>query len=160
MLTYSAVAPTPYRPILTVDDGMEMHWSDRAEMQMYPPAEWLSRMKARLRGVRWVAPPGTSDQVVVTARVDAGRWIVQCPSCPTAMWVTWRDPRFLCDGCGNAAHGGRWLHVAFPPNREECERVLAARPPVHQFWDPDSEDVAVLMGENVTRGFVPYVGYG
>ena len=65
------------------------------------------------------------------AYVNHGRWVADCPSpaCTGAELVDPQDPRFYCLSCYNAAFGGKWLRVRFPPERERqaIERALLAR---------------------------------
>lgn len=149
-------------PVATVDEGMPRIGQHAAQLALVPPAAWLPLIELTDRGRRWVEPVGIADAPVARARVDAGRWIAECPLCNVPSWVTWRDPRLWCVTCENTAVAGRWVHVEFPADevREECERVLRVRPPHHQFWTPGVEDVIALMGENVgTLDLPPYEGY-
>jgi len=157
--------PTVWRSdvpaVKTVDDGMTLHPTDRASVALYAPAEWLPRLKAEERGRHFMYPIGTADQSV-WARVDAGRWIVDCPGCPSSQWVTWTDPRFYCTECENCKVMGRWIAVEFPDVhlRQEAERVLMVRPPSEQFWFPERESTIHLMGENVgTLNLAPFEGF-
>lgn len=84
----------------------------------------------------------TKDSLVrgppLEARVDHGRWIVDCPHCKGAECVTLDDPVFLCLSCGNEAVGGKLYRVKFPPpaRRRKLEALLAERPLFGQNWDP------------------------
>lgn len=138
-------------PVRVVDDGMVLEPAERVGLSQNPPAEWLPRMNAARTGRPWATPLGVAD-TPVRARVDAGRWIVDCPHCPNAAWVTWRDPRFWCTQCENVRVSGRWLPVQFPSDvvREEAERVLAVRTHAEQFWFPERESAVDLMAENLS----------
>jgi hypothetical protein len=133
---------------------------ERVGVSSHPPAEWLPRLDAHQRGRQWVPPLGIAD-TPVRAVVNHGRWIVSCPGCSSASWVTPTDPRFWCGGCENVRVNGRWLPVTFPPKlvREEAERILECRVPADQNWNPETEDAVKLMGENVTLNLEPYAGW-
>ncbi len=89
-------------------------------------------------------------------QVNHGRWIVECPCCPSAAlagpgFVT---DRFLCAECGSSAAGGRYFEVVWP-DREMTRRVmrlLAIRPDVeNRNWFP-GEPVEILEAENIEHG--------
>lgn len=92
----------------------------------------------------------------VNAVVNAGRWIVRCPSprCGGSTIVPTACDRYFCTNCLNATHANRWLHVAWPDADElaAIERVLMQRPvPATRNWDPP-ETVAVLEAQNLAAG--------
>lgn len=63
------------------------------------------------------------------ARVDDGRWIVDCPNCNSALCITGGDvPKFVCAECGSPELGGHWRYVEYPKDRQEIERLLLLRP--------------------------------
>lgn len=97
-------------------------------------------------------PSGTAvgKATVALARVNHGRWIVDCPFCPSAALVTPDDPRFFCVECGNAAAHGRWAKVIFPDDVDAIEQTLEPRPAALQNWEP-GEDVDALRVENDER---------
>jgi hypothetical protein len=116
-------------------------------------------MEAESTGQTFNPPIRMFDGLEVAAKVDAGRWIACCPFCGVHSWVSPTDPRLLCSRCNNGAVGSDWVHVIFPPNRLELERVLAVREEQHQFWSPPMTAVE-LMGENVTRfELAPFEGW-
>lgn len=78
------------------------------------------------------------------ARIDAGRWVAQCP-CGSAQVVSPADPRMWCVECQPAA----WRTLRFPDDPEAAERVVAdVSPPRRRFWwQPD--DPARRAGQEV-----------
>lgn len=90
----------------------------------------------------------------IAARVDAGRWIAECPDCHDAQYVWMDDPQplFMCVACFNAAAGGGWRRVTVPANRGAVEAALVKRPlPGNRNWRP-GETLAGLRAENVKHG--------
>lgn len=90
------------------------------------------------------------------ARVEGGRWIADCPFCPSAQVVSPADPRFLCaglDGCANGEIRGAFARVVFPaePVREQIECVLCERPDRGtRNWLPGGK-VGDLAAENAAH---------
>lgn len=106
-----------------------------------PPAErvlaWVEATGGR-RFRRAVDQAG-AKQVNATrplqARIDAGRWIVQC-ECNSAQVVSKMDRHFWCVECLNGDAGGDWRPVVFPPNVEQLEAAMMALPISERFWYP------------------------
>lgn len=63
----------------------------------------------------------------VRARIWQGQWIADC-ECNGAEFVEPTEPIFFCWGCLNRLNGGHVRPVLFPPNREEIEQLVLARP--------------------------------
>jgi hypothetical protein len=95
----------------------------------------------------------TLSLVRVSARVDWGRWIVDCPHpyCRDALTF---DPlnsppqMFECWNCGTRAD------IGWPPEQlvHDIERLLMMRPdPADRCWNPD-ETLIDLMGQNGVLG--------
>lgn len=86
---------------------------------------------------------------LLKARVDHGRWIVDCPDCKGAECVTLDDPVFMCLSCGNEAIEGKLYKVKFPPSakRSKVEALLVERPLYAQNWRPE-ESINQLKKEN------------
>ena len=89
-------------------------------------------------------------------KVNHGRWIVECPCCPSAAlagpgFVT---DRFLCAECQNAAAGGRYFEVEWP-DKQTCQRIytlLTRRPDAeNRNWFP-GEPGEMLEAENLEHG--------
>jgi hypothetical protein len=85
------------------------------------------------------------SEVPVAARIDAGRWLADCPmGCGGAEMVSAADPVFLCVSCGS---GDKWWPVSFPTNRKAIETELVKRVDVHGWsWTP-GETLAELRAE-------------
>jgi hypothetical protein len=77
----------------------------------------------------------------VLARIEMGRWIVDCP-CRGAEAVDSSDPIFMCLSCGDGIHT-----VIFPDNRGEIEEELLKRENVKGWsWYPQ-ETIEELRAE-------------
>lgn len=96
-------------------------------------------------------PAEISTEAVGHAIVRQRRWVVLCPWCPSAQYAHTTDKRFFCVECGNAAVGGKWVAVEWPPNPEEIERTLMVRPSDNRNWEW-GETVADLVAENFEHG--------
>lgn len=111
----------------------------------WPAISLHSRATAQPYLKHRVMPSAMGVGATVEARVDHGRWIADCPSCPSAQDVTPADPRFWCPTCGS---GDVWHRVVFPKNRAAIEEVLDLRPLAqNRNWRP-SETLADLKREN------------
>lgn len=75
-------------------------------------------------------PRGHAPQNIVVPRVNAGRWIADCPAldCAGAEIVSTVEPRFYCFSCCNKQVEGRTLAVVFPDDMDAIERALLERP--------------------------------
>jgi len=85
---------------------------------------------------------------LVQARVNWGRWIVDCPSpfCQSALAVFPGTPAFTCEDCG--ADG----EIQWPAEVRDISRLLAFRPnPMNRNWEP-GETLHDLSDENVRHG--------
>ena len=95
----------------------------------------------------------------VAARINHGRWLVDCPGCNSALVVDLGQPVFMCVECGNAGNEGKWFAVTVPRNRKAIEDELLKRPwngrnpaeAVNRNWEP-GETVAMLKQENADHG--------
>ena len=95
----------------------------------------------------------------VAARINHGRWLVDCPGCNSALVVDLSQPVFMCVECANAGNEGKWFAVIVPTNREAIETELLKRPwngrnpaeAVNRNWEP-GETVATLKQENIDHG--------
>ena len=88
-----------------------------------PKAESLSVWSSRMADPESVVFPA-----VLKARVDDGRWLVDCPNCNSALVISETLPKFVCAECGSPDSDGRYRKVIYPENREEIERLLLLRP--------------------------------
>jgi hypothetical protein len=113
--------------------------------------EWVIRG----RWPRLTVMPDWSPRGQVFARINAGRWIVDCPvpGCNEAT-MAMRGMRFVCPNCLNATNEGHAYDVVFPDESagHEIESVLASRPvPRTRNWRP-GETIDFLRGENAAHG--------
>lgn len=92
-----------------------------------------------------LAPAGT-----VFARHNWGRWIIDCPACPSALTVPPGTAAADCWDCG--ADLGQ---VVWPPDPGGIEVILAMRPdPNTRSWEP-GETLAALLAENAAHDLIP-----
>ena len=95
--------------------------------------------------------PEPIPDLTLDARVDWGRWIVDCPYCHGAMAAFDTDPSyFFCRKCKN---NGTYkpIKVEFPQERSEVEVLLGNRPKANQNWRR-GETLEFLERENAERG--------
>ena len=87
------------------------------------------------------------DETALVARIDHGRWLVDCP-CGSGVAVDpdWDEAR--CFACGSV-----YPHVVFPAGqlRARIETTLRLRPLSSRNWRP-TESVDVLIAENIEHG--------
>ena len=103
--------------------------------------------------------PSGNTSGEIAARINHGRWLVDCPGCNSALVVDLGQPVFMCVECGNAGNEGKWFQVAIPSNRKAIEAELLKRPmngrnpaeAVNRNWTP-GETVATLKQENTDHG--------
>ncbi len=86
----------------------------------------------------------------VLARVDLGRWLVDCSACSSAVVIDDEDLVFICPKCGS---GGKWALIIMPAERVEIEEILLLRPGFrdanrNRFWFP-GESIDKLCVENI-----------
>lgn len=87
----------------------------------------------------------------VEARVNWGRWVADCPRCPSADIAIPGQP-FKCANCGAKAD------IIWPSGemRFGVERLLLMRPdPSKQNWEP-GETLLDLMAENALHGIFDF----
>jgi len=104
-------------------------------------------------------PTETNTSGTVAARINHGRWIVDCPGCNSALVIDLGQLVFMCVECGNAANDGKWFAVTVPSNRKAIETELLKRPwngrnpaeAVNRNWEP-GETLAALQQENTDHG--------
>lgn len=90
--------------------------------------------------------------MAIAARVNHGRWIVDCPACPSAALLEQAQEegpsRGACRDCG-APFG--LVVVPGSADRRALEDALARRPVANQNWEP-GETLADLLVENELQG--------
>ena len=107
---------------------------------------------ARRAGVTLPPLEHVANEMPLEARVDHGRWIVDCPDCSGAEYV-WDDVLLMqCCSCWNQGVGRKWRRVSITPQRPQIESILKARPQTeNRNWRSD-ESLTKLRGENRARG--------
>lgn len=96
-----------------------------------PIRAFFRGVATRSRG--WAAPQGEGGQAV-NARLDAGRWLADCPYCDGAELVTPADPIFFCLSCGSK---GTYHPVVFPGTMDSIGREVQKRGnPMTWAWQP------------------------
>jgi len=88
---------------------------------------------------------GIDDGKPVKARVNHGRWIVDC-ACGGAE-LAFDEGLFMCQACMNGGHKHKYRHLVFPKNRPLIEAALIQRPEPNRNWWP-GESLAQLKAEN------------
>lgn len=95
-------------------------------------------------------PPEPMPDLTLEARIDWGRWIVDCPYCHGAMAAFIEEPSlFFCRKCKN---DGTYkpIEVKFPNEKAEIETLLEKRPKANQNWRV-GETLEFLKQENKER---------
>jgi hypothetical protein len=96
-------------------------------------------------------PQGFAVGESVAAKVNSGRWIIQC-RCGGAQLATPGQDRFFCIDCLNDYVGRQWVRVEWPASVAGIEAVLEARQDPHtQSWEL-GESVEDLQAENDAHG--------
>ena len=109
-----------------------------------PVREFMAGVFRRMHSGR-VVEVVSSDSVA--ARIDAGRWLADCPmGCGGAEMVSSIDPILLCVSCGS---DDKWWPVVFPANRSAIEAEIIKRADVHGWsWTP-GETLTQLQAETL-----------
>jgi ribosomal protein L37AE/L43A len=126
------------------------------------PEPYLTMVRRMYMGMGFGPLPDPTDDNVsgeVGARINHGRWLVNCAGCNSALVIDLGQPVFMCVECGNAGNGGKWFAVIVPGNRKAIEDELLNRPingrnpaeAVNRNWEP-GETVATLKQENADHG--------
>ncbi len=107
----------------------------------------------RERWPRWDGEIDWRANSVVYARINASRWIVDCPlpGCHEAVHTAPGLP-FFCPNCLNVTNYGHAYQVQFPVKLDLIEQVLSQRPlPASRNWAP-GETIEQLTQENWQHG--------
>lgn len=136
-----------------LEDVIITHRNDRN--RQYPHSDYRSYLAIfhAKSGLGPLPPLGSDMSPAVLARVDLGRWLVDCSACAAAVVVDDEDLVFICPKCGG---DGNWRAVIMPAEREEIEEILLMRPGFREanrnrFWSP-GETLLGLAAENVKNG--------
>lgn len=96
-------------------------WPERALIYL----EYVLRMR--------IPRPEGDNGLTAWARIDAGRWLAECPTCSSAQVVTPTDPRMTC--CRDFTG---WTTLLMPADPDAVEAPLVDLPVTGQFWwNPD-----------------------
>lgn len=99
------------------------------------PAERVIAYMERVNQRRYPKPEGMLPEPALIARIDAGRWVAQCPHCLSAQVVTPDDPRMWCVDCMPDG----WFRVRFPDDPTAVEATVEALPARARFWWADDD---------------------
>ncbi len=118
--------------------------------------QWFMH-QAAARG--FIVSDSIADHKPIKARIDHGRWLVDCPlinenqQCLGAELVTEDDKVFLCLSCGNKEVDGKLIPVRFPTKKKrvEIEDLLDRRPESNRNWFP-GETAKKITKENKRHG--------
>tara|TARA_Y100000310_G_scaffold233219_1_gene236074 strand:+ start:1926 stop:2354 length:429 start_codon:yes stop_codon:yes gene_type:complete len=107
-----------------------------------------------------IGTPRIANLKPLKARINYGKWIVDCPWCKSAEFVFMDNPIFLCRNCWNNATT-EYIKVSLPKNINAIEAVLEKREKfnweagrkvyMNRNWEP-GETVAFLEKENKDNG--------
>lgn len=91
----------------------------------------------------------------VLARIDLGRWLVDCDACRAAVVIDTDDLVFICPACGSS---GKWQEITMPTpdDKAKIEEILLLRPGFrdankNRFWFPN-ETIDDLLNQNREHG--------
>lgn len=106
---------------------------------------------------RYSDPEGFEGSITAEARLEHGRWIVDCPlGCGGAQFASKAHKKFFCVDClhrgpneeGSKAEG-RWVRVKFPRDLDDIEEeILLRKKDQHRNWKP-GESIDQLRGERL-----------
>lgn len=91
-------------------------------------------MRSVLAGQRGFRVRVGTDTVI--ARIDAGRWVADCPYCLGSEVVSKAFPVFFCQSCGMAAASGAVRVAVFPADVSGTEAGVEDLPIRQRFWVP------------------------
>lgn len=95
---------------------------------LVPPAERCARWCEVRMQRRIELPSATLLGQTTYARIDAGRWVAECP-CGSAQIVSPADPRMACTECGAG-----WFPLTFPDDVAAAEASVMELLPAERFW--------------------------
>jgi hypothetical protein len=81
--------------------------------------------------------------MTLAAYLNHGRWVVDCPACPSAALA---GATFACEDCGYGPEA-----VQMPAEAADVEDAVRPRPLRNRNWRP-TETVADLEAENAEHG--------
>jgi hypothetical protein len=108
------------------------------------------RKNAAKHGIIWLGEISVSEEPALKPRVNQGRWIIDCPDCPSAEFMDETDV-FMCQSCWNVSNERKYRAVKQPSNRASIEHELLKRPdPINRNWT--NETITKLRSENAEHG--------
>jgi hypothetical protein len=138
-----------------MDDYIAQH----NDLQPEPYLIFVRGMYMRMGFGPLPEPTAANTSGEVAARINHGRWMVDCGGCNSAQVIDLSELVFMCVECGNAGNEGKWFAVTAPRNRAAIEAELLKRPwngrnpadAKNRNWEP-GETVATLKQENSDHG--------
>ena len=138
-----------------MDDYIVQH----TDLQPEPYLVMVERMYMRAGFGPLSEPTADTTFGEAAARINHGRWMVDCAGCNSALVVDLGQLVFMCVECGNNQNDRKWLRVTIPKNRKAIEAELLKRPwngrnpaeAVNRNWEP-GETLAMLKQENIDHG--------
>jgi hypothetical protein len=97
------------------------------------PAERIIAWYEQRVGRRLPRPSGLLFGHTVYVRIDAGRWVADCP-CGSAQVVSVTDPRMFCVECLTG-----WHQLIVPADPAAAEQAVAWQPAHARFWWQDGD---------------------
>ncbi len=85
-----------------------------------------------------------SDSTPLRAKINYGRWVVDCPNCDNVEFA-FEDGLFFCTSCQNGDKKPR--RVLIHQDRKKIEKILSKRMIKNRHWD-SSESIEDLEKEN------------
>lgn len=115
-------------------------------------AAWPAFLHSTMSRSGFYRPPaGYAERPVVYVRVNAGRWLTDCPfpNCNSAQHASRHDHWFYCARCHNEHVGHVLIPVVWPLEPDAIEQhLLKYRPlPDARNWEPH-ETLADLKGQD------------
>ncbi|KKN16962.1 hypothetical protein LCGC14_0970790 [marine sediment metagenome] len=120
-----------------------------ANLQYGPLEAYKLNVILPMMAKRRLVPQGVADVAPLKARVNHGRWLVDC-ECAGAE-LAFEEGLFICLSCFNLEHGHKYRPVIFPKHRKAIELALMSRPVVNRNWEP-GESLAFLKADNERHG--------
>lgn len=107
----------------------------------------VNPMRVKRLGLKPITRIKINDSMMLKARINHGRWIVDCPYCEGAE-AAWKEEKlFLCMSCWNNGTN-EFIPVEFPDEIEDIESELSKRVKVeNQNW-VQGETMIKLKAEN------------
>ncbi len=104
---------------------------------------------ARLNHGRWIVdcPLPTCSSATMVAK---GRKTYRCP-CPDTLVCVHPKPRMVAHGKGERPECGQRWTIVWPDNLADIEALMRGRPGPNCNWEP-GESLAMLRADNIEHG--------